>query len=63
MCRIRPLPGGTQERLYTIATGGVNPDAWLAVAGALAGGLSGAIEASLTGVVCAPIVAAAASGN
>jgi hypothetical protein len=34
---------------YTIATGGVNPHAWLAAFGAIAGAVGGGIEASLAG--------------
>ena len=47
---------------YTIATGGVNPHAWLAVAGAIAGAGGGGIEASLAGGDFSDVILSAGIG-
>ena len=47
---------------YTIATGGVNPHAWLAVAGAIAGAVGGGIEASLAGGDFSDVILSAGIG-
>ena len=47
---------------YTIATGGLNPHAWLAVAGAIAGAVGGGIEASLSGGDFSDVILSAGIG-